>query len=68
MFYPPDPGSMTISTIGGNAEEMHRVEAAFAEILEEAIRLGGTITGEHGIGVASYVTGLCWAVAGLFCA
>jgi glycolate oxidase len=33
-------------------EEMHRVEQAFREIFDEAIRLGGTITGEHGIGVA----------------
>lgn len=32
--------------------EMHRVEAAFNEIFAEAIRLGGTITGEHGVGVA----------------
>jgi glycolate oxidase len=31
---------------------MHRVELAFTEIFDEAIRLGGTITGEHGIGVA----------------
>jgi glycolate oxidase len=31
---------------------MHRVEEAFHEIFDEAIRLGGTITGEHGIGVA----------------
>ena len=31
---------------------MHRVELAFKEIFEEAIRLGGTITGEHGVGVA----------------
>jgi glycolate oxidase len=29
---------------------MHRVEAAFEEIFEVAIRLGGTITGEHGVG------------------
>jgi glycolate oxidase len=35
-----------------NPEEMHRVEAAFKEIFDETIRLGGTITGEHGIGVA----------------
>jgi glycolate oxidase len=35
-----------------NAEEMHRVEAAFQEIFGETIRLGGTITGEHGVGVA----------------
>src|SRR5438552_12147231 len=32
--------------------EMHRVEEAFKEIFDEAIRLGGTITGEHGVGVA----------------
>ena len=35
-----------------NKEEMHRVEEAFKEIFAEAIRLGGTITGEHGIGTA----------------
>jgi glycolate oxidase len=28
------------------------VEEAFKEIFDEAIRLGGTITGEHGIGLA----------------
>lgn len=33
-----------------DAEEMHRVEAAFEEIFEAAIQLGGTITGEHGVG------------------
>lgn len=33
-----------------NVEEMHRVEAAFEEIFEVAIGLGGTITGEHGVG------------------
>ncbi|MER2170568.1 MAG: FAD-linked oxidase C-terminal domain-containing protein [Psychrobacillus psychrodurans] len=31
-------------------EEMQRVDAAFAEIFEAAIALGGTITGEHGVG------------------
>jgi glycolate oxidase len=31
---------------------MERVHAAFREIFDEAIRLGGTITGEHGVGVA----------------
>jgi glycolate oxidase len=35
-----------------NQEEMHRVEEAFREIFHETIRLGGTITGEHGIGLA----------------
>jgi glycolate oxidase len=42
----------TLLTDERNAEEMHRAEAAFKEIFTEAVRLGGTITGEHGIGVA----------------
>lgn len=42
----------TFLTNERNHEEMHRVEEAFHEIFDEAIRLGGTITGEHGIGVA----------------
>lgn len=33
-----------------NVEEMVRVERALAEIFEKAIELGGTITGEHGVG------------------
>jgi glycolate oxidase len=42
----------TFLTDERNKPEMHRVEEAFKEIFAEAIRLGGTITGEHGIGVA----------------
>jgi glycolate oxidase len=42
----------TFLTDERNKEEMHRVEMAFHEIFDEAIRLGGTITGEHGVGVA----------------
>jgi glycolate oxidase len=42
----------TFLTDERNKDEMHRVEEAFKEIFAEAIRLGGTITGEHGIGVA----------------
>ncbi len=42
----------TFLTDERNKEEMHRVEEAFKEIFDEAIRLGGTITGEHGVGVA----------------
>ncbi len=42
----------TFLTDERNHEEMHRVEEAFREIFDEAIRLGGTITGEHGVGVA----------------
>ncbi|MFO1489108.1 MAG: FAD-linked oxidase C-terminal domain-containing protein [Verrucomicrobiota bacterium] len=42
----------TFLTDERNHDEMHRVEEAFKEIFAEAIRLGGTITGEHGIGTA----------------
>lgn len=42
----------TFLTDERNHEEMHRIEEAFREIFDEAIRLGGTITGEHGIGLA----------------
>ncbi|HVV73874.1 MAG TPA: FAD-linked oxidase C-terminal domain-containing protein, partial [Verrucomicrobiae bacterium] len=42
----------TFLTDERNQEEMRRVEQAFHEIFEEAIRLGGTITGEHGVGIA----------------
>ena len=31
--------------------ELERVEAAFEEIFQAAIELGGTITGEHGVGL-----------------
>jgi glycolate oxidase len=42
----------TFLTDERNKEEIRRVEDAFKEIFNEAIRLGGTITGEHGIGTA----------------
>ena len=35
-----------------NHEEMERVEKAMKEIFDFAVSLGGTITGEHGVGVA----------------
>ncbi len=41
----------TCPTDARNHEEMERVEMAFAEIFEKAVELGGTITGEHGVGV-----------------
>lgn len=41
----------TATTDARDLEEVHRVEEAFAEIFEAAIRLGGTITGEHGVGL-----------------
>ena len=42
----------TFLTDERNKPEMHRIHEAFEEIFNEAIRLGGTITGEHGIGLA----------------
>jgi len=42
----------TFLTDERNTDEMHRIEEAFEDIFKEAIRLGGTITGEHGIGIA----------------
>ena len=42
----------TFLTAERNKDEMRRVHEAFTEIFDEAIRLGGTITGEHGIGLA----------------
>jgi glycolate oxidase len=41
----------TITTDARDAEEIHRVEQAFEEIFAAAIDLGGTITGEHGVGI-----------------
>ncbi|WP_284642349.1 FAD-binding oxidoreductase [Paenibacillus silviterrae] len=40
----------TAMTDARDEEEIHRVESAFAEIFEVTIALGGTITGEHGVG------------------
>ncbi|MGE5313371.1 MAG: FAD-binding oxidoreductase [Acidobacteriota bacterium] len=33
-------------------EEIHRAEQAYEEIFEACVKLGGTITGEHGTGIA----------------
>lgn len=42
----------TILTDEKDTAEMVRVEAALAEIFTAALELGGTITGEHGVGLA----------------
>ena len=42
----------TFLTDERDKEEMARVEEAAREIFGEAVRLGGTITGEHGVGLA----------------
>jgi glycolate oxidase len=35
-----------------NADEMHRVELSLSEIVDRTLAVGGTITGEHGVGLA----------------
>jgi glycolate oxidase len=35
-----------------NADEMHRVELSLGEIVDRTLAVGGTITGEHGVGLA----------------
>ena len=42
----------TFLTNERNQEEIHRVEKAMGEMIDYAIELGGTITGEHGVGLA----------------
>jgi glycolate oxidase len=42
----------TFLTNEKDVEEMHRVELAMKEIFDRALALGGTITGEHGVGLA----------------
>jgi glycolate oxidase len=41
-----------ILTDEGNKEELEKIEKATSEIFDFAISVGGTITGEHGIGLA----------------
>jgi glycolate oxidase len=41
-----------ISFDGTNPKEVKRVEEATVELFEKVIKLGGTLTGEHGIGLA----------------
>ena len=42
----------TILTDKRNKDEWHRVEKAVEEIFDRALALGGTLSGEHGIGLA----------------
>ncbi|MBP7141733.1 MAG: FAD-binding protein [Opitutaceae bacterium] len=42
----------TFLTDERDADEMHRVEQAMREIFDHTFSLGGTITGEHGVGLA----------------
>lgn len=42
----------TILTDKRNKEEWHRVESAIEEIFDKALEFGGTLSGEHGTGLA----------------
>ncbi len=42
----------TFLTNERDKDEMHRVELALEEIVAETLSLGGTVTGEHGVGLA----------------
>jgi glycolate oxidase len=42
----------TFLTDERDVEEMHRVELALEDIVNRTLELGGTITGEHGVGLA----------------
>jgi glycolate oxidase len=42
----------TVLTDERNTEEMERVHRAFDSIMKRTVELGGTITGEHGVGLA----------------
>lgn len=42
----------TFLTDETNADEMKRVHHALDEIVEKTVELGGTVTGEHGVGLA----------------
>ena len=41
----------SVSYDGDNADEAHRVHECMTEIMQACIRAGGTITGEHGVGL-----------------
>ena len=45
-------GNLHCNVLYDRPEERPRVDAAVAEILRAALDLGGTITGEHGVGLA----------------
>jgi glycolate oxidase len=45
-------GNLHCNVMYDRADERPRVEAAVAEMLRAAVDLGGTITAEHGVGLA----------------
>ncbi len=45
-------GNLHVNLLFGSAEEREKGHAAVGDVLQAAIDLGGTITGEHGVGLA----------------
>jgi len=45
-------GNLHCNVLFDRADERPRVDLAVAEILRAAVDLGGTITGEHGVGLS----------------
>ncbi len=45
-------GNLHVNVLFDREEERPRVDEAVAEILRTAVDLGGTITGEHGVGLS----------------
>jgi glycolate oxidase len=45
-------GNLHANLLFDSLEARHAGEAAVAEVMDAAISLGGTITGEHGVGLA----------------
>ena len=45
-------GNLHANVLYDGPEDLPRVQEAMATIMREAVRLGGTITGEHGVGLA----------------
>ena len=45
-------GNLHVNLLFGSSEERERSHAAVVDVLQAAIDLGGTITGEHGVGLA----------------
>lgn len=43
---------VNILSLGGDTEEMARIDELVDRLLKKALQLGGTISGEHGIGLA----------------
>jgi glycolate oxidase len=45
-------GNLHVNLLFESREDTQRVESAIADVMRASVRLGGTITGEHGVGLA----------------